>query len=198
MSVDVPKVGSGKQNAEDWRSAMVAKAQSAASHLSTRERARNPMVPDNFLDFSGAGFPADLVVIPVQIPRQNVPAEMAQYREVLNRQWLHVPWSVISKNGGADGKANVPGASKYDLGGGEFVAVVAGNYLMYADKSQNKQRRQSNLDRATQNLQYKTQNSEDGRIRDFNEAGTMTVEELFEYEKQIGSEAPLEGIRVER
>lgn len=198
MSVDVPTINEGQTANSDWRDSLVARAKQVVSHLATREKAKNPMIPDNFLDFSEAGFPANLVVIPVQIPRQGNPAEMAQYQDRLNRQWLHLPWSVISKNGGLDGKANVPGAYKQDLGNGQFVAAVAGNYLMYADKEQFENRRKANIDKAADGLRYKTESTEGGVRRDFQEGGTMSIEELFEYEKQIGAEAPIEGIRIER
>lgn len=199
MSVDVPKVGGRNQEPQpDWRTAMVESARSAGSRIATRERARNPAIPNNFLDFSDAGFPANLDILPVQVPRASIPQEMAQYRDMINRQWQHVPWSAISVNGGADGKAHVPGATRHDLGGGMAVAVVAGNYLMYADKQQHKDRRARNVEKSSENLKYKMESEEDGYQRDAVVTGSMTVEQLFEYEKSIGDEASIEGARIER
>jgi hypothetical protein len=201
-----PQVATTEPGA-DWREAMMASARAAASRVAIKERARNPMIPDNFLDVSDSGFPADITVLGVQIPRPGVPQEMAQYRDMINLQWLHVPWSFISKNGGEDGKAHVPGVAKYDLGGGEFVAVLAGNFLMYANREQYQQRRVRNANKADESLQYKVQNrleeaTEDGKRRNLrvesSDPGPMSLEGLLEYEQRIGDEAPIEGVRIER
>jgi len=210
--VDLPKAGTqspAPQKQEDWRTALVQKATAAGSRLATKERAHNPMIPDNFLDLSDAGFPADLVVLPIQRPRDHVPAEMSQYRDLLNRQWQHVPWSVISSNGGQDGKANVPGAVKHDLGSGEFVAMLAGHFLMFANRQQFEARRKTNERRSAEHLQYKMESHEEdvseqyGRTKaklrvDATNTGPMTVEQLFEYEKSIGDEASIKGARIDR
>lgn len=176
---------------------MTTTARAASVRLSARSVSHNPMIPDNFLDVSAAGFPADLIVQGVQIPRQGSPAEMSQYRNMIELQWLHVPWSAISTNGGNDGKAHVPGATKVDLGGGQFVASLAGHYLMYADRKQYEQRRARNIERASQSLQYKTEFEEevDGGVRKghMSESGTMSLDELLEYEKKLGPEAPRMG-----
>lgn len=207
MSLDLPKVAKAVEQTEDWRSRLVDTATSAGSRVEARERARNPMVPDNFLDLSDAGFPADIIVLPVQIPRQSEPAEMAQYRDILNMQWLHVPWGVISSNGGQDGKAHVPGAVRIDLGGSQFVAGLSGHYLMYANRHQYEQRRNRNLRRYQESVQYKMESrveelkdaSSKTNLRiDATNTGPMTIEELFEYEKSIGDEAPIKGVRIER
>lgn len=208
MSLDLPKVAAKAEStaAEDWRDNLVKTATSAGSRLEARERASNPMIPDNFLDLSDAGFPADLVVLPVPIPRQSEPLEMAQYRDLLNMQWLHVPWNVISSNGGHDGKAHVPGAVRIDLGGGQFVAGLGGHYLMYANRRQYEDRRARNTRRSQEAVQYKMES----RIEDLKDAasrtslrvdatntGPMSIEELFEYEKSIGDEAPIKGVRIQ-
>lgn len=207
MSVDLPKLAQKPDGADDWRAKLVDTATSAGSRLEVRERARNPMIPDNFLDLSEAGFPADLVVLPVPIPRQDVPAEMTQYRDLLNMQWLHVPWNVISANGGQDGKAHVPGSVRIDLGGGQFVAGLAGHYLMYANRHQYEERRTRNTRRSQESVQYKMESRveelKDAASRtnlriDATNTGPMSVEELFEYEKSIGDEAPIKGARIQR
>ena len=200
---DLPKAGSRQAaptRAEgDWRETLVRTAQRAGGQVQVRERARNPMLPDNFMDLSEAGFPADISVVPVQIPRQAVPAEMAQYRDLVNRQWLHLPWDVISSNGGMDGKANLPGAMPLDMGGGHLVATLAGHYLMYADKAQYHSRRAENRKRSTESVQYKMEPREEGEHRrDATNTGPMSIEELFEYERSIGEEAALKGQRIER
>jgi hypothetical protein len=205
MSLDLPKAGAGKPHVEeDWRAKLVETASSAGSRLETRERSRNPMIPDNFMDLSDAGFPADLIVSPVQIPRQDVPAEMAQYRDMLNLQWLHLPWSAISANGGLDGKASVPGAVRIDLGG-SFVVALAGHYLMYANRHQYEARRDRNVRRYQESVTTKMESRTEalegqgrkGSLRfDSTDTGPMTVEELFEYEKSIGDEASIKGARL--
>lgn len=205
----LPTAGAKALRGDDWRETMVKSATAAGSRIAVSERAKNPMIPDNFLDLSDAGFPADLVVLPVPIPRQGVPSEMSQYRDMLNRQWLHVPWAAISGNGGQDGKANVAGAVKLDLGSGEFVATLAGHYLMFANKHQHEERRAANVRRFQERVQYKTESrTEDvaehyGRTQaslrvDATKTGPMTVEEMFEYEKSIGDEASIKGTRIER
>ena len=220
MSVDLPSVKTQRTRREDmpapsslatpsvepgadWRDSMVSMARSTALGARSRDRVKNPMVPDNFLDVSEAGFPSDIVVLPVSIPRPGVPAEMDQYRRLINYQWLHVPWDFISKNGGEDGKAFVPGAERYDLGGGHFVAVLAGHYLMFASREQYQNRRTKNVQKSTEALQYKMdqlqeQTQQGGKIwSEASQSGQMTLDELLEYEKQIGDEAALTGVRIE-
>ena len=182
----------------DWRQGMVAQAGRAGAMLAAKDHSRNPFIPDNFLDVSSAGFPADLTIVAVQIPRQSSPAEMGQYRNLVNFGWLHVPWDAISANGGNDGKANVPGAQKVDLGGGNFVATLAGHYLMFADKKQYEERRARNVARASQNLQYKTEEleetSEHGRMYSRSDSsGPMSLEELLDYEEKLGDEPEVRG-----
>lgn len=196
MSVDIPRVRPVEVQG-DWRSDMVAAATQAGTQLATRERGRNPAIPDNFLDVSDAGFPSDIIVKAVQIPRQAVPQEMGQYRDMINRQWLHVPWSAISSAGGADGKANVPGAVMVDLGGGNLVASLAGHYLMFANRKQYEDRRALNVSRASESLAFKLQQEEevDHGVRRTTDkaAGQLSIEDLLEYEKSIGSEPSVVG-----
>lgn len=192
----VPQLGEGS----DWRTELVVAAQSAGARVTARQRAKNPAIPNDFLDMSDAGFPADIIVKGVQIPTAGVPGEMAQYRDMIERQWLHVPWSAISSNGGLDGKAFVPGASKHDLGGGHFVASYSGYYLMFADRKQYEQRRAHNSERANESRAYKLQVEEETDIgvrRAHRDGGApMSVEELLEFEKSIGEEAPRRGEHI--
>ena len=196
MNANVPAI----ENGEDWRTALVSAARSAGERVTARERAKNPAIPNNFLDVSDAGFPADIIVKGVQMPATGVPAEMAQYRGMIESQWLHVPWSAISSNGGLDGKAFVPGATKHDLGGGHFVAALSGYYLMYADREQYEKRRALNSERANASRAYKLQIEEEADIgvrkshRDGGES--MSLEELLDFEKRIGEEAPRKGEHI--
>lgn len=189
-----------KMSEADWRSKLVKTATAAGEAIASRDRVRNPMVPDNIFDFSRAGFPSDLDILPLSIPRQGVPAEMAQYRDMLNRQWQHLPFDVISGNGGQDGKAYVPGCEPRDMGGGHLVATLAGHYLMYANRHQHHERRSRNTEKGSERVRYKMEahTDEEGHRRDGTDTGPMTVEELFEYEKSIGSESPIMGGRLER
>jgi len=184
----------------DWRDGMVNAARAAASRVSVRERAKNPAIPHNFLDVSEAGFPADIIVKAVQIPRAGDPAEMAQYRDMLDREWLHVPWNAISTNAGLDGKAFVAGAYKVDLGGGVFVAALAGHYLMFADRHQYEQRRAHIRQQANESRAYKLNNEQetDHGVRKSRHDGSapMTVEELLEFERRIGDEPPVRGDHI--
>lgn len=182
----------------DWRQNMVAQAGRAGAMLSAKQQSRNPLIPDNFLDVSDAGFPADLTVVGVQIPRAGSPAEMAQYRNLVNYGWLHVPWDAISANGGNDGKANVPAAQKMDLGSGEFVATLAGHYLMFADTKLYQERRARNVARENQKLVYKTEEMEEksdsGRMFSHSDSsGPMSLEDLLEYEAKLGDEPEIKG-----
>lgn len=208
MSADIPTLSKQQQAATvpqdtgaDWRTAMVAQSEKAAAQLATRDRHRNPLIPDNFLDVSGAGFPADLDVRGVQIPRAGNPAEMMQYRSMLELQWLHVPWDAISTNGGRDGKANVPGATPHDLGGGHLVAAVAGNFLMFANRKQYEDRRARNLERANRSIDKKRHLEEKvgGGAKMFatgeDSSGPKTLEELLEYDKRLGEEPAIKGER---
>jgi len=186
----------------DWRAAMMAKASKASTMISTRERARNPLIPDNFLDLSGAGFPSDLIVLAVQIPRAQSPAEQQQYRNMTNAGWLHVPWNAISENGGADGKAVIPAADRHVLGRGEEVACLAGHYLMFANRQQYLERRARNVARTSEHLEYKMTEMEekDDYGRKFStsdSSGPMTVDELLEYEKRLGDEPARKGEHIE-
>lgn len=184
----------------DWRTALVSAARDAGSRVSTRERHKNPTMPHDFLDMSEAGFPADLVVKGVQIPSPGIPAEMSQYRGMIESQWLHVPWSAISSNGGLDGKAYVPGATKHDLGGGHFVVTLSGYYLMFADRKQYHDRRARNTERANESRAYKLEAEEKSDIgvrkahRDGGEP--MSLDELLEFEKRIGDEPPRMGEHI--
>lgn len=185
----------------DWRTSMVAAAQEAGSRLTSRERHKNPAIPNDFLDMSDAGFPADVVVKGIPIPTPGIPAEMAQYRNMRESQWLHVPWSFISSNGGADGKAYVPGASKHDLGQGDFVATLSGYFLMFADRHQYNKRRARNSERANESRSVKFENEEEADIgvrRMHRDGGAaMTIEELLEFDKRIGDEPERKGIRLD-
>lgn len=201
MSLDVPTAGSKKAETKaerDWRKSLVEKATSAGEALSVKERVRNPMVPNNMFDFSAAGFPADIQVLPIQIPRPGDPAEMAQYKDMLYRTWQHLPYDVISTNGGLDGKAVVPGCEARDMGGGRLVAVLGEHYLMYANRHQHVQRRKENTEAGAERVRYKmeTRAEEDGLRREGTDTGPMSIEELFEYEKSIGDEAPIKGGRL--
>lgn len=191
--VGVPAIEQG----DDWRSALVTAARSAGERVTARDRYKNPAIPHDFLDVSDAGFPADIIVKGVQIPSAGVPAEMAQYRAMREAQWLHVPWSAISANGGADGKAFVPGATKHDLGGGHLVVELSGYYLMYADRTQYQERRARNTERANESRAYKLQVEEEADIgvrKSHRDGGdTMSLEELLEFEKRIGEEPPSKG-----
>lgn len=208
MKADIPTLSKQQQAAVpqntggDWRDEMVERAQRSAAQLATRERHRNPLIPDNFLDVSNAGFPADMDVRGVQIPRQGNPAEMMQYRSMLDLQWQHVPWHYISLNGGADGKANIPGAVPHDLGGGNLVAALGGNYLMFADRKQYENRRARNLQQANRSIDSKQHLEEkvDGGARIFStgeaSSGPKTIEELLDYDKRLGEEPAIKGKRL--
>lgn len=192
----VPHVDDGS----DWRTALVSAARDAGSRVTSRERSKNPTMPNDFLDMEDAGFPADIIVKGVQIPSAGIPAEMAQYRDMIERQWLHVPWSAISSNGGLDGKAFVPGATKYDLGQGHHVASLSGYFLMFADRKQYQDRRARNIERANESRAYKFQVEEEADIgvrRTHRDGGDpMTLEELMEFDKRIGEEAARKGDHI--
>lgn len=186
---------------------MVAQAQATHQRAIARDRVKNPMMPDNYLDFSECGFPSDIHVVGIQIPRPGIPGEMMQYRDAVNLQWIHVPWDFISQNAGADGKAYVPGATRYELGGGHFVAVVANHYLMFASRQFYEERRARNISKAGESLQYKLDHQEEvsresgypGTLRAENaQSGPMSLDDLLDYEKRIGDEAPLQGVKITR
>lgn len=212
MTMAPPKLGTPTPErkttggGDDWRDVLVKQASEAGSRLTTKERARNPMIPDNFMDLTGSGLPSDIQVLSIPIPRQSSVGDAAQYRDMIQRQWLHLPWDVMSKTGGQDGKAVIPGATAHDLGGGQLVVALTGNFLMYANRKQYEDRRKANLTRNQQALQYKTENQFEGDKRlgerggmraEITNTGPMTVEELFDYEKRIGEEAPIEGARLD-
>lgn len=183
----------------DWRSEMLKAASDASDSLQYYERGRNPALPNNFLDVSGAGFPADLIVIALQIPRQGVPQEMAQYRQVTQElKWLHVPWDYISQNGGADGKPNPPSAVRIDLGTGQAVAGLPGHYLLFASRKQYEDRRTKNIVQASERLAFKAHKEEefDNGVRRSHledSKGPLTIDDLIEFEKEVGSEPSIIG-----
>lgn len=211
MTMAPPKLGtstpaSKPSGGDDWRDVLVKSATEAGSRLTTKERSRNPMIPDNFMDLTGSGLPPDIQVLSIPIPRQSSVGDAAQYRDMIQRQWLHLPWDVMSKTGGQDGKAVIPGATAHDLGNGQLVVALTGNFLMYANRKQYEDRRTANLNRYQESIKYKTESRFEGDNRlgdrggmraEITNTGPMTVEELFDYEKRIGEEAPIEGARLD-
>ena len=212
MSLEPPKLSPTApeqkltRGGDDWRDVLVKQATDAGMRTATRERAKNPAIPDNFMDLTGSGLPSDIQVLSIPIPRQGNPGDMAQYRDMVQLQWLHLPWSVMSKSGGQDGKAVIPGAVAHDLGNGQFVVTLVGSYLMYANRKQYEDRRKTNLTRNQESLKYKTESRFEGDVRlgdrggtrvDMTDTGPMTVEQLFDYEKRIGEEAPIRGARLD-
>lgn len=138
-----------------WQEEMrgLAKRQVEQAHI--RERFRNPLIPDDFLDTRDSGLPSDMLVKGIQVPRPGMPAEVAQYERFRLAGFQHVRWDWISRNGGADGKANLPGAERVMLGNdGLPVAVVAGCYLMYIDRGYYEEKR--GLNREKRNLETQT------------------------------------------
>lgn len=188
----------------DWRVDMLRSATAAGARVSASERARNPLIPNNFFDLSEAGFPSDVQVMMIPIPAKGSPAQMSQYHNataVLG--WSHVRWDWISENGGLDGKASVPGASAHDLGNGEYVASLSGYYLMFADKKQYEARRAQNLERANRRIEERVAAVEEdkgGNSRTFghiDDPQTLSVDDLLEYESRLsfrkGESATQEG-----
>ena len=176
----------------DWRVDMLQQATASAGVLSAKDRQRNPLVPNNFFDLTDAGFPADVTVKMVPIPAQGSPNQMAQYHNMTAvLHWRHVKWGWISENGGLDGRANVPGAAKRDLGNGDEVATLSGYYLMFADRKSYEDRRAKNVERANQKLEYKATQQQEGHqhnARTFassTEAETLTVDDLLAYEEKL-------------
>jgi len=183
----------------DWKEQAVQMSIAAGEQIMQRERARNPMFPNNFLDMSDAGFPADIIVKGVQIPRAGIPLEMAQYRTVVNYQWLHVPWDWISRNDGQDGKARVPNARKVAIGDGQFVAAVGEDYLMFANRRQYEDRRRENRETRNQVAEVKTadrvEELEAGHRRAVSQEkfSSISLEQMIEIEKQAGDEPSVVG-----
>lgn len=141
-----------------WQEEMrnLAKRQVEQAHI--RERHRNPMIPDDFLDTRDSGLPSDMMVKGVQIPRPGLPAEVAQYERFRLAGFQHVRWEWVSKNGGADGKANIPGAERVMLGNdGMPVAAIAGCFLMYIDRGYYEEKRSKNREDRNRILQTKVE-----------------------------------------
>lgn len=176
---------------DDWRVEMLRTAAQVGEALSVKDRARNPLVPNNFLDVSDAGFPSDIIVKPVAIPAVGNVLQLQQYQEFRNKMWQHVKWSWISSNGGLDGKASIPGAEARDLGGGELVATLSGYYLMYADKKAYLRRRAENVEAANRRLEERVVGMEEKHERNartfgsISEAQQLSVDELLEYEAKL-------------
>lgn len=141
-----------------WQDEMRNLAQNQIRHAHIRERHRNPMIPDDFLDTRDSGLPSDMMVKGVQVPRQGIPAEVAQYERFRLSGFQHVRWDWVSKNGGADGKANIPGAERMMLGNdGMPVAAIGGCYLMYIDRGYYEEKRGINRERRNSILNAKTE-----------------------------------------
>lgn len=176
---------------EDWAVEMQRTATLVGEVVGVQERSRNPLVPNDFLDFSRAGFPSDIIVKAVLIPATGNPRQMMQYDEYRRLLWQHVKWDWISSNGGLDGKASVPGAESRDIGGGERVATLSGYYLMYALRAAYLQRRAQNVERANRKLEQrvidKAEEHDNGaRTTGFIEpAQTLTVDDLLKYEAEL-------------
>lgn len=179
-------------NVSDWRVDMLKAATAAGARVTASDRSRNPLIPNNFFDLSGAGFPSDVQVMMVPIPAKGSPAQMGQYHNVTAvLGWSHVRWGWISENGGLDGKASVPGASAVDLGNGELVASLSGYYLMFADRKQYEARRAQNLERANRKVEERVAAVEEAKehnSRTFGHIGdpqTLTVDDLLDYESKL-------------
>jgi hypothetical protein len=191
---DVPR-----EPAADWREQAIRMSEGAAKQIAVREHSRNPAFPNNFLDMSDAGFPADIIVKGFQIPRAGLPQEMAQYRTVIDYQWLHVPWEWISVNDGMDGKARIPNARKVPLGDGQFVAALGNDYLMFANRWQYENRRKEN--RETRNrvaeikIEDRVEEVESGHRRavSMEKHSSVSLEEMLEMEKRAGDEPSIVG-----
>lgn len=146
------------QPVKGWQDEMRELASRQSAHARVRERFRNPMIPDDFLNTRDSGLPSDMMVKAVQIPRPGLPAEVAQYERFRVAGFQHIRWDWISKNGGADGKANIPGAQKVALGNdGLPVAAVAGCYLMFIDRGYYEDKRGANRDRRNAILNAKVE-----------------------------------------
>lgn len=185
----------------DWREQMINSAREQASISSASETSRNPLVPHNFFEFRDSGFPSDIVVMALQIPRQSSPAELMQYKDMVNiKRWQHVRWEWISENAGFDGKPYPPGVESLDLGG-VLVATVAGHYMMYASREQYEARRRANLEKFSARIAYQLeewdeQNPETGgRTQSVYKPapGGMTLDDLLHYEQELGEERSSEG-----
>jgi len=193
-----PKVAGPKVD-NSWKEEAVHLSEEAARQLRYREEGRNPALPNNFLDVSNAGFPTDIIVKAVQIPRPGFPQEMIQYRDIVNYQWLHVPWGWISGNGGLDGKAYVPNAHKTALGDGQFVAVIGSDYLMFANRRRYEDRRRENRENRNQVAQVKVTDHIEQLGKNHRRAVSMeqhsgvSLEEMLEIEKQAGDEPSVIG-----
>lgn len=176
---------------DDWRVEMLRTATQIGEALSVKDRARNPLVPNNFLDVSDAGFPSDIIVKPVLIPASGHVGQLQQYQEYRNLRWQHVKWSWISSNGGLDGKASVPGAEAKDLGGGELVATLSGYYLMYAYHDAYMGRRARNVAEANRKLEKRMEEIDERHEHNARTSGsitaaqTLSVEDLLEYEAKL-------------
>jgi len=192
------------QGPTDWKRQAVRMSENAGRQLRYKERSRNPMFPNNFLDMSDAGFPADIIVKGFQIPRPGIPQEMAQYRDAVNYQWLHVPWEWISSNDGGDGKARVPNARKVALGDGQYVAAVGEDYLMFANRRQYEDRRKENRETRNQVAEVKVadriEELEDGHQRavSMEKHSSVSFEEMLQIEKEAGDEPSIKGERIDR
>lgn len=176
---------------DDWRVEMLRTASQVGTALSVRDRSRNALIPNNFLDFSDAGFPSDIIVKAVPIPATGNTLQLMQYQEYREKMWQHVRFDWISSNGGLDGKANVAGAEGRDLGNGNFVATLSGYYLMYADKGAYLGRRASNIAKRNQLLEDRvhrqSEESEHGSRRTgyISDPKTFTMDELLDYEASL-------------
>lgn len=176
---------------DDWRVEMLRTASQVGTALSVRDRARNLLIPNNFLDFSDAGFPSEIIVKAVPIPAQGNTLQLMQYQEYRDKLWQHVKWDWVSANGGLDGKANVAGAEARDLGNGNLVATLSGYYLMYADKKAYLGRRASNIERSNQRIEERVaQQAEEGehgsrRSGHVSAPQALTVDDLLEYEANL-------------
>lgn len=141
-----------------WQDEMRNLARRQVENAHVRDRFRNPMIPDDFLDTRDSGLPSDMMVKGVQIPRPGIPAEMGQYHRFRDGGFQHVRWDWVSKNGGADGKANIPGAERVTLGNdGMPVVAIANCYLMYVDRGYYEEKRGINRDRRNSISQKKVE-----------------------------------------
>ncbi len=142
-----------------------------------RERVRNPAIPNNVFDFSGSGLPADFTYVPVEVPNPNSPLYPHQLSILNDYLWSgfqHLTDEWVTHDG-RNGTAAIPNSVTID---GRIV--VAGCYVLYADRDWYERRRRDNVESRNAILESQQESREESLDR----VGGYESKRTFESERR--------------
>lgn len=123
-----------------------------------KERVRNPAIPDDLFDFSESGLPSEFVYHPVEVPNSSSPLYANQLGALQN--YLHAGFEFLTTElatrDGRDGTAMIPELVEID-----GRVVVAGCYILFADRDWYQGNRNRNIAKRNKALEAQTEAREE-------------------------------------